>query len=326
MFIDLQTPKAELRTFLEDLNFIKDHTETITKLTKPGEGNMNVVLRVETNLRSFIVKQSRPFVQKYQDIKAPIERIDVEYQFYTTIANNSELHPYFPKVLKYSAEHHLLILEDLGACEDMTLLYAAHKIEDTQLELLVQIAAHIHSSETPQGYPKNRALRELNYQHIFELPFIENNGFSLDEIQPGLEALSTTYKTDKALKEKIKVLGDAYLSEGTTLMHGDYYPASWMTNKDALYIIDPEFSFLGFPEFDLGVLAAHAILITKDASFISKIEAYYPHKIDASRLAQITGIEIMRRLIGLAQLPLTASIKEKDALLQLAYKLIMKTS
>ncbi|WP_179316047.1 phosphotransferase [Winogradskyella undariae] len=323
MFIDLQTPREDIKNLLQKIDFFNDINETITHVTKPGEGNMNVVLRIETNLRSFILKQSRPFVQKYKDIQAPIERIDVEFQFYSSIENNILVNKHFPKVLKYNAEHHLLILEDLGKCEDMTSLYDAHKIDLNQLRLLANIAANIHNSKAPKNYPENKALRLLNHQHIFELPFIENNGFCLDDIQPGLEALSIPYKKDTLLKEKIKEIGQQYLSKGTTLLHGDYYPASWMTNKDSLYIIDPEFSFLGFPEFDLGVLAAHSIIITKDETFISRIKDYYPNEIDKNLLAQITGVEIIRRLIGLAQLPISTSIKEKEALLQLAHHLIM---
>ena len=323
MFIDQQTPKEEIRKLLQKIGFFTNESEYISKVTKPGEGNMNVVLRIETNLRSFVLKQSRPFVQKYKNIEAPIGRIGVEYQFYKTISNNELLNKHFPKVLKYNAENHLLILEDLGDCEDMTSLYQSDDIGLSQLELLISIAANIHNSKAPKDYPKNKELRALNYQHIFELPFIANNGFSLNDIQPGLEALSTPYKKDELLKEKIKEIGSKYLSDGTTLLHGDYYPGSWITKNNHIYIIDPEFSFLGFPEFDLGVLAAHSILINQNKIVFSIIKEIYPNDIDAELLAQTTGIEIMRRLIGIAQLDVSLSIKEKENLLQLAYNLIM---
>lgn len=325
MFIDQQTPIEEIKALLQKIGFFNTTEEFITEVTKPGEGNMNVVLRVTTNLRSFILKQSRPFVQKYKDIEAPIARIDVEYQFYRTIANNALLRKHFPEILKFNTENHLLILEDLGACEDMTYLYNAGTLETKQLELLVQIVANIHKAKAPKDYPKNTDLRLLNYQHIFELPFMENNGFSLNEIQPGLENLSIPYKKDVVLKAKIKEIGSKYLSDGTTLIHGDFYPGSWMSKKNHVYIIDPEFSFLGFPEFDLGVLAAHAILIAKNKTALSTIVKQYPNAIDSELLYQITGIEIMRRLIGLAQLPISFSLKEKESLLQLAYHLIMRS-
>jgi len=323
MFIELQTPKEEIRKLLTKIGFFTSNNEFISKVSIPGVGNMNVVLRIETNLRSFIIKQSRDFVQKHKSIDAPIERIAVENQFYTTIKDNTLLKAYIPKVLGYNSQNHLLILEDLGNCEDMTRLYESKKIEVEQLTLLIHIAANIHNSTETRDYPKNKSLRLLNHQHIFELPFMENNGFSLDAIQPGLENISIPYKKDIPLKDKIKEIGALYLSEGTTLIHGDYYPGSWISKKEHIHIIDPEFSFLGFPEFDLGVLAAHTILIAQNKTVLLTIEKEYPNKINAQLLAQISGIEIMRRLIGLAQLPISLSIKEKEKLLLLAYNLIM---
>jgi len=323
MFIDLQSSTEEIKKQLETIGFFSDKKEKITNITKPGEGNMNVVLRINTNLRSFILKQSRPFVQKYKDIEAPIERIDVEFQFYSTIANNELLNKYFPEILAYNSVNHILILEDLGECEDMTCLYNTDKIEVEQLKLLVGIIANIHNSKAPKGYPENKELRLLNYQHIFKLPFMENNGFSLNDIQPGLEELSIPYKKDKLLKEVIDKIGDKYLEEGETLLHGDYYPGSWMTKNDNIYIIDPEFSFLGFPEFDLGVLSAHSILVSQNKAVFSIINNNYPNKIDEQLLKQITGVEIMRRLIGLAQLPISLTLNEKEELLKLAYSLIV---
>ena len=323
MFIDLQSSTEEIKKQLETIGFFSDKKEKITNITKPGEGNMNVVLRINTNLRSFILKQSRPFVQKYKDIEAPIERIDVEFQFYSTIANNELLNKYFPEILAYNSVNHILILEDLGECEDMTCLYNTDKIEVEQLKLLVGIIANIHNSKAPKDYPENKELRLLNYQHIFKLPFMENNGFSLNDIQPGLEELSIPYKKDKLLKEVIDKIGDKYLEEGETLLHGDYYPGSWMTKNDNIYIIDPEFSFLGFPEFDLGVLSAHSILVSQNKAVFSIINNNYPNKIDEQLLKQITGVEIMRRLIGLAQLPISLTLNEKEELLKLAYSLIV---
>ena len=43
------------------------------------------------------------------------------------------------------------------------------------------------------------------------------------------------------------------MQNGDTLLHGDYYPGSWMRVRERLYIIDPEFSFAGPKEFDLGI-------------------------------------------------------------------------
>ena len=51
-----------------------------------GAGNMNLVLRVTTaQKRSFVLKQGRPWVEKYPQIAAPFERTLVEAAFYAAV-------------------------------------------------------------------------------------------------------------------------------------------------------------------------------------------------------------------------------------------------
>jgi len=321
MYIDTKTAVIKIQSFLNDLDFLCAN-ESIEKVEKPGEGNMNVVLRIQTNKRSFIVKQSRPFVQKYQDIAAPLERIDVEKKFYNSITN-SIVKKHIPNVLAFYEKENTLILEDLGQCHDMSFIYNSRIIDDHKLNTLVTILSTIHATVVTDSYPQNKELRILNHQHIFVLPFKEDNGFSLDSVQEGLEALSITYKKDSKLKQRIASIGERYLTKGNTLLHGDYYPGSWMVLDKNIYIIDPEFSFKGFVEFDLGVLAAHTIMATMNNSYLSKIRGMYKLNVDEKLLSQITGIEIMRRLIGLAQLPIKRTLEEKNNLLKTAYSLIM---
>ena len=83
---------------------------------------MNVVLRVITDKRSFILKQSRPYVQKYPTIPAPIERIDVEAQFYSALTKTT-VSNHLPTVINYAPEEYLLMMSDLGDIVDMTSIY-----------------------------------------------------------------------------------------------------------------------------------------------------------------------------------------------------------
>jgi 5-methylthioribose kinase len=107
MYVDATTSISDFEICLNKIGFFDPKHEQILSVEKPGEGNMNVVLRIRTNKRSFIVKQSRPFVQKYPDIAAPIERIDVEYQFYKAVTNKA-IEPHIPKILAYNADNYLL--------------------------------------------------------------------------------------------------------------------------------------------------------------------------------------------------------------------------
>ncbi|MFM1879423.1 MAG: hypothetical protein RLZZ241_2289, partial [Bacteroidota bacterium] len=91
---DIETAPEILTDFLERLGVLKPD-ERILTVRKAGEGNMNVVLRLTTNSRSLILKQSRPFVQKYPQIPAPVNRIHTEALFYQTV-DAAEIRDYLP--------------------------------------------------------------------------------------------------------------------------------------------------------------------------------------------------------------------------------------
>ncbi|HET8736780.1 MAG TPA: phosphotransferase [Pricia sp.] len=319
--IDASTPIPELQRYLLEREWLHVN-EHIKSTEPPGSGNMNVVLRVVTDQRSFILKQSRPYVEKYKEVAAPLERIAVEKNFYQAVRNNA-VNAHIPNILGYDSEENLLLLEDLGHCRDMVVIYEKRDISARELDRLVFILGLIHRKGVGDNFPDNIEMRQLNHRHIFVLPFLEDNGLDLDEVQPGLQELSISFKGDAALKSVVDHIGEKYLSPGNTLLHGDYYPGSWMTEADNLYVIDPEFAFAGFAEFDLGIMAAHLIMATGKKRYLTLIYDKYQGEADKNLMGQVAGIEIVRRLIGLAQLPLQRSIPEKRKLLKKARKLIL---
>ena len=117
-----------------------------------------------------------------------------------------------------------------------------------------------------------------------------------------------------------------YLRQGAYLLHGDYYPASWLKTAKGIQIIDPEFCCYGLREFDVAVFIAHLHLTKQPQAIIdSVLTNYYDAKgLNMAVLHQFIAVEIMRRLIGLAQLPLKMDLGDKAKLLQFAYTLIMK--
>ena len=316
--IDESIPAKKLTSYLQnETTFLKD-LKTIEGIEVAGQGNMNVVLRVKTSDKNFILKQSRPFVNKYPNIPAPLDRIEVEQQFYYLMDGNQ----FFPKVLEYISKDHILILEDLGKGEDLTSIYQSESITPVLIRDFTLGLYNIHKKKVPPNYPKNTILRQLNHQHIFILPFIINNNFCLDNVQHGLESLAAPFKKNNILKNKIQDAGKEYLKQGNTILHGDYYPGSWMRVGENLYIIDPEFSFVGPREFDLGVMSAHLIISSGNSALIHEVLKAYPLPIQLEQIRIYCGIEIIRRLIGLAQLPINRSLQEKKVLLALAEELI----
>jgi len=289
--------------------------EKISHISIPGESNMNLVLRIQTNLSSYILKQAKPYVRKYPHILAPISRIQIEYEFLKQLEQNSFLASLSPKVLQYDDQNHLMLLEDLGeGCDYLTLYKENRILKPLEINKLVDYLVHLHQLQVPT-FPPTNAMRSLNHEHIFNFPFLEENGFNLDSVQSGLQEASIPYKADALLKEHIQALGKRYLAKGGVLMHGDFYPGSWLQVPSGIKIIDPEFGGLGDAEFDLGVFLAHLDLSEQAKELSTLVQKQYTLPVDWSLVQQYRGVEILRRLIGIAQLPVSLSLEAKKMLL-----------
>ena len=312
--------------------------EKIENIASAGEGNMNRTLRVTLNSRSIVLKQSLSFVAKYPHIAAPIERIGIEAEFYRAIAGHSKLSQYTPEVLGFDPASHLLCLEDLGPSSDFTDLYdlnaGNHDIAefDDELTSLVAWLSELHAlpnlnEPMPQGLD-NHAMRELNHVHIFEIPLTPDNGLTLDA---GLNSVAEEFAGDEELRERAIQLGQIYLGRGshdsaTVLLHGDFYPGSWLKHPSTgTKVIDPEFAFLGPPEFDVGVLRAHLTMCGFEPSELTNLLDNYttPKGFSDLLVKAFSGIEVIRRLLGVAQLPLCATIETKVAWLQSARVMVL---
>ncbi|MBC8155810.1 MAG: phosphotransferase [Bacteroidetes bacterium] len=324
IFVDYQ-PTPELIDYMRQQGWIKEG-ETLLSVEKPGEGNMNFVVRVTTDQQTFIVKQARPWVQKYPQVAAPIERVAVEATFYQQISSDPVLQSFVPKLKGYDSANFTLALEDLGAGGDFTHIYQkGQQLTLADLMILVKFISRLHTVETID-FPANTAMKALNHEHIFRFPFDDSTGFDLDTIQAGLMDTSLAYKRNPVLKASIQELGEVYLETGNTLLHGDYYPGSWLKTAAGVNVIDLEFGFMGRAEFDVGIMLAHLILAQND-DLIPPVLANYqkPPGFDESLMWGFAGVEILRRLLGLAQLPLTISLSEKKSLLEIAATLVTRS-
>lgn len=301
-------------------------SDKVIGLEKPGEGNMNFLVRVRTESGSIIVKQSRPWVEKYPQIDAPVERIFVEATFYETLKLDHFFDPFVPKLIGFDAQNLLLAMEDLGEGSDFSFLYKkGSSLSASERQRLIEFISHLHNSTfSAKSFPGNDALKKLNHTHIFEYPYLRNNGFDLNTIQNGLQELSLKYKDNEELKRTVNALGKMYLGTGRTLVHGDYYPGSWFKTKTEVKIIDPEFSHYGYAEFDMGIMTAHLLMSHINESQIREIMKAYriPEGFSGTLCTQFCGAEIIRRIIGLAQLPLAMTVDEKAIILQRAEQMI----
>ncbi len=317
----LDSDKEQLTPYLRSTGWLAEG-ESIVATEIPGAGNMNFTLRIKTPTRSFIIKQSRPYVEKYPQVAAPEERVLREAEFYKLISEKPELSRRMPKVLGVDEPNCTMLMEDLGAGSDFTWCYAPDlKISRKELRYIMEFAALLHQSfdaETATHPISNRQMRKLNHEHIFVYPYMEENGLDLDHILPGLQSVSHPLKKDTMLHTKVEELGRLYLADGPVLLHGDYFPGSWLKTADGIKIIDPEFCFFGYAEFEMGVTLAHLKMAAQPGERIAYALKYYLEMapLDEQLCEKFTAIEVIRRISGLAQLPLSIDLDERKRLLE----------
>jgi 5-methylthioribose kinase len=314
--------------------------ETLQGLSSAGEGNMNRTLRARLGARTLVLKQSVPFVAKYPSIAAPADRIAVEAAFYRATAQSTDVAQRLPAVYGFDPDNRLLALEDLGGAADFTDIYQSDgdlrrtdvtAADSAALLDWLGLLHHQRVGAADAAILDNRAMRTLNHAHIFHIPLRADNGLDLDATTPGLTALARTYRADTQLRQNVAELGAIYLGNAPhastpALLHGDYYPGSWLRHpRLGVAIIDPEFAFIGPPEFDVGVLIAHFTFARISQSDLMAALRNYaaPAGFSLPLALAFAGTEVIRRLLGVAQLPLRADLATKATWLAAARQFVV---
>lgn len=294
---------------------------------------MNLTLRVQTDRRSVILKQARPWVEKYDHIAAPWDRLRYERRFYSRVATINGVARHMPALLAADDDARTLLLEDLGAANDLTNLYAGGALEPEEIRSLALYLAELHQATAGDKLSEftNREMRQLNHAHIFEIPLSMDLPLDLDALEPGLAGAAKELRSDREIAEHARELGAIYLADGTVLVHGDFFPGSWLRTAEGIKVIDAEFCHAGHPEIDLGCALAHFSLaqqpLRASRRFLaSYLEGCVGYEIDLSLLAGMTAMEIIRRLIGVAQLPIPKSTGIRAESLERARRVLLERS
>lgn len=304
--------------------------DSLAAVTRAGDGNMNCTVRAVATQRSVIVKQARPWVEKYPQFAAPWDRAAREAEFYGLVAGCRALAKVMPRLLDFDPEARVLILEDLGVASDYTGLYRGATITPEELEWLGDYLSRLHREFHPGSSPAalaNREMRALNHAHIFEIPLAANHGLDLDALTPGLAEVAGGLQADAEFCGEVRRLGrEVYLADGPSLVQGDFFPGSILRTPGGPRVIDPEFAFFGRPEFDVAVFLAHLLLANQSEAAIQFwLRAYRgPADYDELLMLKLAGTEIMRRLLGYAQLPVGYGLRRKQDLLRLAQELVLQ--
>jgi len=326
-FLSLDAP-AEVAAWLERGGWL-EAGELFRGCERAGEGNMNLTLRIRTSHRRFILKQARPWVEKYDHIEAPWDRALFEQRFYARVAGIPGVASRMPRLLGSDPDARVLLLEDLPGARDLSDLYSAvgeaeaAPLAPDELDELADYAACLHGGTAGEPDPElaNRDMRALNHAHLFQVPLDPASGIELDGFEPGLGQGARALMNDAAYRRAVTELGERYLRDGRCLVHGDYFPGSWLRCDPGLRVIDPEFAFFGDPELDLGVAVGHLALASQPRRHARRLLERYaktPDALptDAGLVARYASVEVMRRLIGVAQLPLPPTQGFRGVLLE----------
>ena len=311
---------AGVSRFLDERGWLNPG-ESVASVSKAGEGNMNLTLRVALaggGRDSVILKQARPWVEKYDAIDAPPGRAAVEAAFYARVRRIDGVADRMPTLIASDPDAAALLIEDLGDASDFSNVYAGGPLDDAHLHAAADYLRALHEATAGEPDPTlaNRQMRALNHQHLYAIPLAPDNGLDLDAIAPGLAEAASELRSDAAYVGKVGRTGDRYLADGRHLLHGDYFPGSWL-RSGGLTVIDPEFCFFGDREFDLAVPVAHLALAGRprgDADAL--LDAYGASDLDVPLLSRYAAAEVMRRLIGVAQLPIPADRIDRPVLLR----------
>jgi 5-methylthioribose kinase len=316
----------EMKKYIESLGLSLGE---VSNIEIAGLGNMNCTLRVTHNEGSLIIKQSQPYCEKYPTIAAPVERANIEALFYKYVSETESVSSFFPKLLANDTVENILIIEDLGPSSDYSFVYNNEFLSGDELKEITRSLLKLHSSITSDGKElDNKNMKILNHEYIFIQPLRDLDNPSLDEVTVRLNEESKFLRSNEKYKKRVSELGEIYLSDGKRLLHGDYYTNSWLKSDKGIFVIDPEFGFFGRVEFDFGVLLAHMVLSNQPKENIQILfDEYHPNfHYDETLALSFAGVEIMRRLLGVAQLPLKSTLEDKVNLLYLSKRLVLHPS
>ena len=284
-----------------------------------GDGNINFVRRVRVGTRSLVVKQARETLERFPEYRVTTERIVFEQRYGEVVAEHvGEFAKLLPRSLDFDADARVRVMEDLGAGPRLDEELARGRVPIAALRELGRFLGAVHTATRPLAAGlcarfANDEMRALHGEHIFALPYQENDFPISDELRGRARAVLAT----PGLRERIAALRERYYESAEVLVHADVQAGNVLLQGDLPRLLDAEIAHVGDPAFDLGAALAHVELFVPlecaspdhargaDALLGGYREAG-GRAADGDRARSYAGVEIMRRAIGAARLPVLA--------------------
>jgi len=327
----LRLTNANLPGYLRERGLLS--REDPCRVEPVGDGNINWVRRVRAASACFVVKQARPALERFPQYRVSTARIVFEARFYQTVEPLDE-DRLCPRVLFFDPEQRVLVLEDLGDAERLDRALARGLDARAAAAALAGFLGRVHRATRGAGLADrfdNDEMRRLHGDHIFLLPFREND-FPLST---RVAARAAAIRAERELVTVIDALHASYLEQAEALVHGDVQPSNVLLTPQGPRLLDPEIAHLGDPAFDVGQLLGHLLLPAAArgepqaaqpalrAAWAAYREASgTPPAQQLERVAGYAGVELLRRTLGAARVPAVARDASAMAVLDAGLSLI----
>ncbi len=285
-----------------------------------GDGNINFVRRVtKPGGESVIVKQARPALERFPQYQVTTDRMLFEHRYGKLVR---QLAPraarMLPALYHFDTGSRVMVMEDLGdgARLDQVLADGGAPVE--AMRRLGACLAAVHCGTAPAATDlaeefRNDDMQRLHGEHIFTLPYQENDFSVPDRVRKHGEGLLTP-----RLRERIESLRACYYGNPVALVHGDVQSGNVVLQGDTPRLLDAEIAHLGDPAFDLGTALAHLhfhVPLRADAGDLVQaaealVEGYrvgaqmageQPPEAFWTRAERYAAVELLRRTLGAAR-------------------------
>ena len=195
----------------------------------------------------------------------------------------------------------------------------------------------------------NPELCEISEDLVYTEPFSDINNRN-DIFAPNVEWVKENIYSDEALKLETAKLKFDFMNNAQALVHGDLHTGSIFIKEDSTKVIDPEFAFYGPMGYDIGNVIANLMFALANAQayekteqikwledtivevidlfkekfskawdekaseYTAKYKGFKEYYLDTvlRDTAAVTGLEGIRRIVGIAHVKDITSIQDEE--------------
>lgn len=226
------------------------------KIDKLSGGNINHVWRIHRRESSIIAKYAPPHIATNPDVPLNDKRIRFEAKALKLFKRGGllnhiakdDIRP--PKILAFDVQLSLLIMEDVGAFDELNVVDKQTFSSGSIGENLGTFIGRLHR----ESYQK------ADFRESFQNHEIQKVRYQLQYESAHEYAKIADEQKKEVIKTKSRSLGKSLQNpqKGKCLIMGDLWPPSVFVNSDLeIRLIDWEFVHFGRPLQDVGHFAAH---------------------------------------------------------------------